>query len=564
MTMMSCSSERGSSSRLLPGLFALPTAEAPAWERGLRPYQVEAVEGVYEQLADFRSTLIVMPTGTGKTTVFGAVAKRWKQGRVLILAHRDELIQQAASRLRNATGQFVDIEQAQQRAAGAHYVVGSVQTLSRPRRLAGFSPDQFGLIVIDEAHHATADSYRRVLNHFSGAKILGVTATPDRADETAMGTVFDSVAYQYGIDEAIADGWLCPLRIQVIEVLGVNLSSVRTTAGDLNAGDLDAIMRTEESIHGVVIPTIESAGNRRTLVFTTSVATAHRMAEAFNRYKPGSARAVDGETPTDERRETLRAHRANEFQYLVNVGVLTEGYDDPGLACIAMARPTKSRALYTQCIGRGLRTYPDKADCLVLDFVGASGRHRLISAVDILGGKFSDAEVKQAKDIAAKEPGKRVDEALIEARRKLVEQERQAEAARRMAARAEVQFRSSEVNPFGVLRMAPPASAPEHGGRPATDKQLEALKGFGVDLPRGVTFEQAKRLLDNVFVRRQKGLASYKQVRVLGKYQVDAVHMKNATAGRVIDAIATNGWKALSREALQAIVRRPRDVGEEG
>ncbi|HET6279432.1 MAG TPA: DEAD/DEAH box helicase, partial [Polyangia bacterium] len=338
---------------------------------GLRPYQVEAVQAIQDALKLTRSTLLVMATGLGKTQVFGAVTAAWpKPGRVLVLAHRDELLDQARRRLQQMTGEYVDLEQAEFRASGARIVVGSVQTLSRPKRLERFPQDAFELVIVDEAHHAIAATYRRVLKWFEHAKVLGVTATPDRQDEQGMHNVFESVAYKREIEDGIKDGFLCPIRVTQIQVDKIELSAVRTTAGDLNQGDLDAVMSTEEVLHGVVDPTMKEAGDRRTIVFTTSVANAHRMAEIFNRYRIGCAQAVDGETATDKRRAILAGHKRGDFQFLVNVGVLTEGYDDPGVACVAMARPTKSRALYAQCAGRGLRIAPGKADCLLLDFVG--------------------------------------------------------------------------------------------------------------------------------------------------------------------------------------------------
>jgi len=396
--------------------------------------------------------------------------------------------------------------------------------------------------------------------------VLGVTATPDRQDERAMGQVFDSVAYVRDIEDGIRDGYLCPIRVRTVEVDAINLAAVRTTAGDLNAGDLDAVMRAEEALHGVARPTIELAGDRRTIVFTTSVDNAHRLAEVFERYRPGSAKAVDGGTPTDERRRILSGHKAGEYQFLVNVGVLTEGYDDPGVACVAMARPTKSRALYAQCAGRGLRIADGKADCLLLDFVGNAGRHRLVSALDILGGRYDEEVVALAEKVVREQPGMLADEALEEARRRLEEQ-RQREAARRARVQGEVKYRSLEVNPFAVLRVSDPGEDPwaqRFGGKVASDKQLAALQRFGMDVPLNCTAAQASRLIATAITRREKGLATFKQLKTLRKYGVTEANLYFAAANRIIDAIARNGWRSLSPAQMGAILDRGRETGEEG
>lgn len=537
----------------------------------LRPYQLDAVAAIGEKLGDHRSTLLVMATGLGKTQVFGEVARGWpKPGRVLVIAHRDELITQARDRLQAMCGEYVDVEKAEQRANGARIVVASIQTLANPTRHERFRPDAFELVVVDEAHHAVAGTYKRVLEYFEHAKVLGVTATPDRADEKAMGQVFDSVAYVREIEDGIKDGYLCPIRVRQVQVEAINLAAVRTTAGDLNQGDLDTVMAVEEAIHGVAKPTIELAGDRRTIVFTTSVETAHRMAEVFNRYRGGCARAVDGGTATDLRRAILKGHKNGDYQFLVNVGVLTEGYDDPGVSCVAMARPTKSRALYAQCAGRGLRILQGKADCLLLDFVGNSGRHRLVSALDILAGKYTDEELEAAKAIAEEQPGIDAQEALEKARAEIEEKARK-EAERAAARRANVKakavkYSTKEVNPFGVFGVKDPAQDPwaDRYSVPATEAQLGTLAKFGMDPPKNCSRAQASKLIGVAIDRKQRKLCSYKQLRQLQRRGIDAQKMPFETARSLMDAIAANGWRDLPPAQVQDIIGRGREVGAEG
>ena len=546
---------------------------------GLRDYQRDAVRSIHEAFTKHRSTLLVMATGLGKTITFASIAKHWP-GRVLVLAHRDELIQQAQKKLRQLTGEHVEIEQASFTSSDGRLVVGSVQTLCRPQRLARLASDRFGLVVVDEAHHSPAKSYKAILGHFSGARLLGVTATPDRGDGRGLKQVFESVAYKRDINDGIADGYLAPVRTAPIVVDAIDLSAVGTVAGDLNQGQLDAVMSAERALHGVVTPTMEQSGDRQTIVFTTSVENAHLLAEIFNRNRPGSARAVDGKTDIDERRRILAGHKRRDFQYLINVGVLTEGYDDPTVSCIAMARPTKSRALYTQCIGRGLRILDGigeiantdervaavaasaKPDCLVLDFVGNSGKHELISPLDILGGSVSDEVRRAARKLAVKRPGMLAGEALAEAKRQVEEARRKAEAAKRASITAKVDYRVVTRDAFSVLHMKDPGA--QLGGEVASMKQLDYLQQKGVDIPANCTKAQASAITQSLFARQRQGLATYKQMRTLQRYGVDAVRMSMGTASRILDSIAQNGWRLPERSRVDSIIGASREVGAEG
>jgi superfamily II DNA or RNA helicase len=328
------------------------------------------------------STLVVMATGLGKTIVFAEIIRRYMMTgtgrRALVLAHRAELIHQAAHKIGVVAGCDVEIEMGELRAREstlyrAPVIVSSVQTQTAGRngsmRMHKFNPKQFGIVIIDEAHHAVGDSYRKTLDHFKqgGCRVLGVTATPDRADEAALGSVFDSVAFEFGIREGIEAGWLVPIRQRLVSVTSLDYSSCRTTAGDLNGADLDSVMQYEENLHGMVYPTLEISGDRRGIIFASSVSHAERITEIVNRHKPSSAVFVCAATPTDERRSLFAGFAEGRYQWLVNVGVATEGWDDAaldrkGVQIIAMMRPTKSRALYCQMIGRGTRPLPRTVD----------------------------------------------------------------------------------------------------------------------------------------------------------------------------------------------------------
>lgn len=525
---------------------------------GLRPYQEEAVGNAIKELADNRSTLIVMPTGSGKTKVMTEIARRRSDDKILVLAHRDELLQQARERFSRDCGERVGLDKADDFAADERIVVGSIQTVSMPARLERFSKQRFDMIMVDEAHHACAATYRRVLDYFPDAKIIGVTATPDRADEKAMGQVFDSVAFLYEIENAINDGYLCDVRCTRIEIAGLDLSSVKTVAGDLNQGDLDRVMAIEEVLLGVADATIREAGNRRTLLFTTSVANADRLAEIMNRHRDGCAMAVNGKTEIDERRSILRAHQAGEYQFLVNCLLTTEGYDDPAISCVAMARPTKSRALYSQCAGRGLRIHPGKTDCLLLDFCGNSGRHKLASALDVLGGRYTEEEEELAQELVKKSPGMRARDALDAAHEQAEREKKLAEeAAKRAAIKAKAIYSKHDVNPFGVFHMDVQHEqelAERFGGKVASEKQIACLQKFKIPVPQGCTSQLASKLIGTAILRREKNLASFSQLKTLQKYGVTDINIGFKTASSIIDAIAGNSWKPLPFAKLDSLL----------
>lgn len=411
----------------------------------LRPYQTAAISAALAALEVQRSALIVHATGCGKTVLMAHLAEAFaKRGqRVLVIAHREELLIQARTKISAWTGLKIGMERAGEKAkrttAAASrdfihlhqpIVVASIQTLSQPNRLATWAPDEFGLVMVDESHHALAGSYLRVLEHFAGAKVIGVTATPDRGDDLALGQVFESVAHSYGIREAIDDGFLSPIRQHAVIVEGLDFSKCRTTAGDLNGGDLDRIMREEEHLHAVADPIFQLAGDRPTLTFASSVEHATLLADQLNRRAggentPKSARALSGETPAEERASTLVAFSRGEFQHLVNCALFLEGYDEPRISCVAVARPTKSRALYAQMLGRGTRLSPEtgKADCLVIDFVGNAGRHSLISPLDIFEGDMTPPEREAAEEIRKECPGVTMEELLERAKAKVAAEE---------------------------------------------------------------------------------------------------------------------------------------------
>jgi ATP-dependent helicase IRC3 len=361
----------------------------------LRDYQQDCLDRIDRAAArGVRRQLGVAATGLGKTVIFCALAQRMGV-RTLILAHRDELIEQAAAAVRQWWPDAdVGVVKGDRDETHARVVVASVQTLARPARLERLTrvsllgPPAFGLVVVDEAHHAAAASYRAVLDGVNagaedGPLLLGVTATPDRGDGVGLDDLFDEVTFTYDIRWGIARGYLSDLRGLRVR-LAADLSSLKVTAGDYNMGQAGRMLEDSDAPALIRQAWQAHAAGRRTLVFTPTVATARAVADEFTEHGI-PAGVVDGSTPIDERRATLAAYSRGELTVLANCAVLTEGYDEPRTDCVVVARPTRSRALYTQMVGRGTRRHPDKTDCLVIDVVGVTESHDLVTIPSLFG-----------------------------------------------------------------------------------------------------------------------------------------------------------------------------------
>jgi superfamily II DNA or RNA helicase len=353
----------------------------------LRPYQTAAIDAV--NCSPDRRVIAALPTGTGKT-IMGLALARGRGARTLWLAHRDELISQPAQALRHVWPEVRSgVVKAERNDPGARFVFASIQTASRDKRLAGLvDSGRFDLVVADEAHHATAPSWRAVLEAVGcfrpdGPTLLGLTATPERSDQIAMDQVFESIAYQYHLNQAIDDGYLVAPSF-VSESIRVNLDEIGTRAGDFKPGQLNVALMNAGIVRSIAGAFERHCQGRRTIAFVLSVEQARLVSEALNE-RGIRATWISGETPEDLRRQRLARFRRGEFVAMINCMVLTEGFDDPGVDCIMMARPTQSKTLYIQAVGRGLRIHPGKTDCLIVDLVGVSNRHTLIQAPAIFG-----------------------------------------------------------------------------------------------------------------------------------------------------------------------------------
>lgn len=514
----------------------------------LRPYQEEAVAAVEREWASgHRRTLLALPTGTGKTVVFAKIVERVADagGRSLVLAHRGELLDQAADKIAGVTGLPCAVEKAASTSLGRFecVTVGSVQTMMRESRLSRFPRGLYDCIVVDEAHHAPADSYRRILDHFGEADVLGVTATPDRADRRGLGEVFDSLAYEYSLPKAIRDGYLCPIEAQTIP-LDIDIRHVAMQNGDWSASQLGNAL---DPYLDAIADAMADAGcrERRTVVFLPLV----RTAGAFrDRLLERGFRAAEVDGRSEDRAEILAAFQEGEYDVLCNSMLLTEGWDCPSVDCIVVLRPTKSRPLYCQMVGRGTRLSPEtgKGKLLLLDFLWMTGRHELCRPASLVA-KSADVARRMAE--ISEEAGGPCD---------LMEAEEQAESdvqrAREEAVAEELRRlrhrKARLVDPLqfemSICDADLSSYVPEFAWQmaPVTEAQAKALERSGID-PGGVgDCGKASMILDRLSRRREAGLATPKQIRQLE--QRGFLHAGTwgfEEASRMMTRLAQNGWR---------------------
>lgn len=390
----------------------------------LRPYQQQARERIHAEWENGHiRTLLVLPTGTGKTIVFASVAADQVRAgdRVLILAHRGELLEQAADKLQRSTGLVSAVEKADATCLNTWFrvVVGSVQTLQRTARLERFPHDYFGTIIIDEAHHAITDGYHRILDYFGSAKVLGVTATPDRGDMRNLGEVFDSLAFEYKLTDAIKEGYLCRIMAQTIP-LKLDISSVTMSGGDYAVGDLGTAL--DPYLEQIAAEMAQRCKGRKTVVFLPLIKTSQKFRDLLNSH---GFRAAEVNGQSTDRKEALADFDAGKYNVLCNSMLLTEGWDCPSVDCVVVLRPTKVRSLYSQMVGRGTRLSPDKTDLLLLDFLWMTDKHELCRPADLVCEDRAVAR-QMTENLAESGCPQDIEEAAVQASEDVVTQREEA------------------------------------------------------------------------------------------------------------------------------------------
>ena len=512
----------------------------------LRPYQKEALEAVLSQWEDsFQKTLLVLPTGCGKTVVFAKITEECvKTGkRVLILAHRGELLDQAADKLEKVTGLGAAVEKAEQSCLGSWFrvTVGSVQTLMREKRLAGFPDDYFDTIIIDEAHHAISESYQKILNYFYKADVLGVTATPDRGDMKNLGQVFESLAYEYTLPRAIKEGYLSPIKAVTIP-LKLDLTGVSTQAGDFKASDIDTAL--DPYLYQIADEMMNYCKDRKTVVFLPLVKTSQKFRDILNER---GFRAAEVNGNSTDRAEILTDFDSGKYNVLCNSMLLTEGWDCPSVDCVVVLRPTKVRSLYCQMVGRGTRLCEGKSELLLLDFLWNTERHELCRPAHLIceneevARKMTEnlseqcgvpVDIEEAENKANEDVVAQREAALAETLEKMKTRKRRLVDPLQYEMSIQAADLSGYVPAFG-WESAPP-----------TDKQKQTLEKLGI-LPDEIECSgKAKLILDRLSKRRDEGLTTPKQIRFLERYGFNHVGQWTFDdASKMISRISANGWK---------------------
>lgn len=488
----------------------------------LRPYQEEAIRAINDKWNEWQRELLVLPTGCGKTVVFNMIANQ-RPGKTLILAHRDELIEQARDKYFKMFGDNPGKIKAMENDIRP-VTVGSVQTMCR-RDYSG----KFDTVIVDEAHHAISPSYKAVLDQFPEAKVLGVTATPDRGDKKSLARYFDGIAYEYKLKTAVSEGYLVPIMAKTIP-LEIDMTQVKVSLGDFEVG---SIAETLEPYLPKIAESIKvHASTRKTVVFCPLISIAQELAGMI----PG-AKEVNGNS--QDRKEVLEwFDQAGPGAVLCNAMLLTEGWDCPSCNCVVVLRPTKIRSLYCQMVGRGTRLHPGKDNLLILDFLWLTHKHNLCRPASLVSDSDEDIEtvVKKSKD-------EEID---------LFEAASDAEEARRTALaeqlRKQQRKKSQLINPLELFSVLDDIGLADYEPTfrwerdDATEKQVRALQSFGIDA-EGITKGYACAIMDRLITRRSNNLASVKQVKCLRQHGYDPIDWTFDQAARKISALAAAGWK---------------------
>ena len=512
----------------------------------LRPYQAEAKAAIFEEWdRGVKKTLLVLPTGCGKTIVFAKTAEECvrRGDRVLIMAHRGELLEQAADKIGKATGLGCATEKAEETCLGSWFriVVGSVQSLMREKRLKQFPADYFHTIIIDEAHHCLSDSYQRVLEHFSGARVLGVTAAPDRGDMRNLGECFESLAYEYTLPKAIKEGYLSPIKALTLP-LKLDLSNVTMQSGDFKVGDIATAL--DPYLYQIADEMVKYCMERKTVVFLPLVKTSQKFRDILVE-KGFKAAEVNGDSK--DRAEVLEAFDRGDYNVLCNSMLLTEGWDCPSVDCIIVLRPTKIRSLYSQMVGRGTRLHPGKDHLLLLDFLWHTERHELCHPASLIcqdekvAKKMTEnmeeaagcpIDLEEAENQASKDVVAEREEALAKQLAEMKKRKKKLVDPLQFEMSIQAEDLAGYVPSFG-WEMGPP-----------TDNQKKKLEQRGI-LPDGIeNAGKANLVLNHLDNRRRENLTTPKQIRCLEKYGFQHVGTWNFnTAKNMIDRIAAAGWR---------------------
>lgn len=535
----------------------------------LRDYQEAALDAIAQAEARGVSRpLVALPTGTGKTVCFAHLIHR-RPGRALVLAHRDELIQQGAEKLRMiAPALEIGVVKAERDEHAADVVVASVQTLARPSRLARLELD-FTTVVVDEAHHAAADTYIGILERLGslgedGPLTVGFTATPERADDRKLGAIWEEIVYQRDILEMIAERHLCDLRGQMVGT-DADLAKLHVRHGELVDSEVAEELVSSGALQQVAGAYVKYAHDRKGLAFTPTVETAHLLAgELAARGIP--AEALDGTTPTEDRRAILQRLHTGETQVVANCAVLTEGFDEPSVSCILIARPTRSRPLYVQMVGRGTRQHLEsgKADCLVLDLAGVTMRHDLTTVASLVGLNPEELEGRTLTEaLAAKQAREKEEEASGTGEGAVQEIRLPGMTLKVAMFRSRMrwlQVGAEYMLPCDVgaaVHLVPDGETWRVEGRRRGQSAKTLARGLSLEYAQGVGENVAQRFRGGALARADASWRdrppSRKQLAALKKWRIKVPQGAQLTAGQVADMISTAAANAAARRAARGV-----------
>ena len=453
-------------------------------------------------------------------------------------------MEQAADKIKKVTGLKCAVEKAEESCIGSWYriVVGSVQTMMRQKRLNQFDTDYFDTIIIDEAHHCISDSYQKVIDYFNEAKLLGVTATPDRGDMKNLGKVFESMAYEYSLSLAIKEGFLSPIKAQTIP-LKLDLTEVGTQAGDFKTSDLGTAL--EPYLYQIADEMKKYCDGRKTVVFLSLVKTSQKFCNILNE---NGFKAAEINGNSDNRSEILNDFNSGKYNVICNSMLLTEGWDCPSVDCVVVLRPTKVRSLYCQMVGRGTRLSPEtgKTELLILDFLWHTERHELCRPAHLICENEEVAQ-KMTENLEASGCPIDIEEAEVQASEDVVVQREEA-LAKQLSEMKKRKRKLVDPIQFEMSIQAEDLSGyvPAFGWEmsPPTDKQKNALEKLGIMPDEIENSGKAAKILDRLEKRKNEGLTTPKQIRCLeqkgfkhvGTWQFEA-------ASKLIARISANGWR---------------------
>lgn len=512
----------------------------------LRDYQTSATAEIINGWRHFDRILIVLATGLGKTVIFCEVCRIIAEdpdARILIIAHTDELVNQSIEKLERFTGLPAAKEKAGQYASAKDPIVcASVQTIRGDRRLAGFGPDHFTHIIIDEAHRSLATSYTKVVDYFGKAKLLGVTATPDRGDQKSLGRLYEQCVFEFSLLQGVNEGWLVRPFVKTIP-LKIDLSDIKTRGGDYDAGEVGH--RIDPFVDDLAAAIDEHNEGRKTMIFVPTVETATLMSAALQKRGIAADWVAGDQKRCPDRVERIERFRNNEFRVIVNAMLLTEGYDDTDVSCIVVLRPTKIRALYVQAVGRGTRVSPGtveglataeercqaiadsrKPNLLILDFLWLTERLDLIRPANLVTGNTEVAErvAKRAEGDLLK---------LTDEEEKDFLESLRSEAAKHARKKGRLFDPLAQATVFGVESAEKYQPASQWEALPPTVEQIKFLAEQGVDTTKIPFRGLASKWIRTITDRKTQGLCSLRQanfLRRIGYKDGDAEAALNTTA----------------------------------